>query len=432
MWKAAIGSAMCLFAGYPPTWVALCIIVVLYAMTLSRRRRLVPLAIGALFVSIGIGFVQLLPSLEATRLKTPELAYGGELPFGKGIYASLFLPNYFDQNRTNAGPEVSDGDYLYLGVPLLFGLVWLLWRRWFPGAGPALLLAAGVIFLAADPTGLVLRTIVHLPVLPDVLRRYNLMAGVALAASLLACCAVNDFLLRRSVAAIRRPLEWIWIVLTVAWGAYLLWLWPPGGAEFATGAISGAYAAILLILFAAGLWLYRAGYGKAIAFVLLAAVFIDYRAFGTNRRFNAVDENVDGYWRGDARVGGPFMNGLDLAPYHEMLRIPGYRLAIFEGPHSTDMRHYRIPTLQGFDPFLPDQYKAAVEQFHQFKTNRLFDIDPLDEKMLRHFGAATRHPCTQLWPRIPRSGRCLRRRPTTSSSSIFTRSPPGALADKSG
>jgi hypothetical protein len=45
-----------------------------------------------------------------------------------------------------------------------------------------------------------------------------------------------------------------------------------------------------------------------------------------------------------------------------------------------------VPTLQGFDPFLPDQYKAAVETFVPFKTNRLFDVNPLDEKMLRYFG----------------------------------------------
>jgi hypothetical protein len=50
------------------------------------------------------------------------------------------------------------------------------------------------------------------------------------------------------------------------------------------------------------------------------------------------------------------------------------------------MRHYLVPTLQGFDPFLPDQYKAAVEKFGPFRTNRLFDVDPLDQQMLRHFG----------------------------------------------
>jgi hypothetical protein len=69
-----------------------------------------------------------------------------------------------------------------------------------------------------------------------------------------------------------------------------------------------------------------------------------------------------------------------------MLRHRGYRIAIHEGPHSTDMRHYGLATLQGFDPFLPDQYKAAVESFVPFKTNRLFDVNPLDERMLVQFG----------------------------------------------
>jgi hypothetical protein len=42
--------------------------------------------------------------------------------------------------------------------------------------------------------------------------------------------------------------------------------------------------------------------------------------------------------------------------------------------------------LQGFDPLLTSQYKAAVERFVAFQTNRLFDVDPMNEAMLRRFG----------------------------------------------
>jgi hypothetical protein len=386
LWKVALGSAMCLFAGYPPTWAAFWVITVLYAATLPWRLRLVPLTLGALAFSIAVGAVQLLPSIEATRLKTPEVAFGSELPFGNGIYASLVLPNYFNQNRTNAGPEVSDGDYLYLGVSALFAIAWLLRRGWYRGVGAALTLAGGVLFVAADPTGLVLRTIEHLRVVPDVLRRYNLFAGVALAGALLAASAVDDFLARPANGKARSWIRWIWMIAAVCWCAWLFWIWPPGGPDFAAGAASGLYVAVLLVLFWAGLWLYRNQRSGLVALALIFVAFAEYKAFGTNRRFNAVDENVDSYWRGDARVGGPTMNGLDTAPYHEMLRHPGYRVALVVGPHSTDMRHYLVPTLQGFDPFLPDQYKAAVEKFGPFKTNRLFDVNPLDEQMLRHFG----------------------------------------------
>lgn len=386
MWKIALGSAMCLFAGYPPTWAAMCIIVTVYAAALPWRLRLVPLTLAGLFLSVAVGAVQLLPVVEATRLKTPELAFGGGLPFGNGIYASLALPNYFDQNRTNSGPEVSDGDYLYLGVPVLFGVLWLLRRGPYRGALPALALAGVLLFIAADPTGLVLRTIEPLPVVPDLLRRYNLFAGVALAAALLASSAADDFLRRGEKHRMPRWLPWLWGAAVMTWCAYLFVLWPPGAREFVSGAASGIYTGVLVLLFAAGLWLYRSGGAAAVGALLLLAVFSDYKVFGTNRRFNATDENVDTFWRGDARVGGPQINGLDREPYHEMLRHPGYRLALAEGPHSTDMRHYGVPTLQGFDPFLPDQYKAAVEAFVPFRTNRLFDVNPLDEKMLRTFG----------------------------------------------
>jgi hypothetical protein len=243
-----------------------------------------------------------------------------------------------------------------------------------------------VLFIAADPTGLVLATIEHVPVLPDALRRYNLIAGLPLAAALLASSGIDDMLVRNASRTVPTLLRWLWAGAAAVWAAYLLSVWPPGGPEFVKGFSSAIYPAVLLPIFAAGLLIVRATKSTAVAAIIVCLVLVDYKAFGTNRRFNAAVDNVDSYWRGDARVGGPSLNGLDTTVYHEMLRHPGYRLAIHEGPHSTDMRHYRIATLQGFDPFLPDQYKAAVEQFVPFKTNRLFEINPLDEKMLRHFG----------------------------------------------
>jgi hypothetical protein len=56
------------------------------------------------------------------------------------------------------------------------------------------------------------------------------------------------------------------------------------------------------------------------------------------------------------------------------------------GPHSTDLRHYGLTTPQGFDPFLPEHYKQAVEQFVPFYSNREFRVDPLDVAFLQYFG----------------------------------------------
>lgn len=387
LWKVAAGSALCLFAGYPPTWLAMMIICGLYALALPARVRLLPQVTGALVLSILIGSIQLLPVWEATRLKTPELAFGGELPFGNGIFGSMLLPNFFDQNRTNDGPEVSDGDYLYLGVPALIAIGWLLRRRRFEGAGAALIMAGGVLFVAADPTGLVLRAIEHLPVVPDALRRYNLIAGIPLAAGLLAASALNDMLGSRLSGITPAWAIRLWVMAAAAWSLYLLCLWPPGGPEFRPGFASFVYPAVLTCIAAVGLWFLRRQQAVAlVSTVLFLLFFVEYKAFGTNRRFNAVSDNVDSFWRGDARLGGPTLNGMETSVYHELLRHPAYRIAIVEGPHSTDMRHYSLSTLQGFDPFLPDQYKEAVESFVPFTTNRLFDVNPLDEKMLQHFG----------------------------------------------
>jgi hypothetical protein len=386
MWKVAVASAMCLLAGYPPTWLAFLIIVFAYAIAVPGRSRTVPLLAAAILLSLAISAIQLLPAYEATSMKTPESSFGAALPFGKGLYIALAVPNYFDYNRTNNGPEAVEVDYLYLGVPALFALAWLLRRGWFAGAGVALAIVGIAMFVAGDPTGFVLRIVEHLPVAPDVLRRYNLIAALPLAGALLTASAVSDFLSGTRRAVRTAGLTLIWMGATIAWSIYLLWLWPPGGPDFTTGIGSILYPAVLLTLFTTGLWLYRINRQNVIYAVLLLAIFVDFKAFGTNRRFNAVTGNADVFSRGDARLGGHQMGGVEDAVYLEMLANPGYRVGLYEGPHATDIRLYGLSTPQGFDPFLTDQFKKSVESFHAFRTNRLFDIDPTNEVMLQHFG----------------------------------------------
>jgi hypothetical protein len=382
LWKVAAGSALCLFAGYPPTLAAFGLICVTYAAVLDWRGRLVPLTTAALALSLVIGAVQLLPSMQATQMKQPEVAFGSGMPSGMGTYASMLLPNWFDQNRTASGPEMAAGDYLYLGVPFLFGVLWLLRRgARFRGALPALLLGGVILFIASDPTDLVVRIVERLPVVSDVLRRYNLVAGLVLAAALLAASAVDDFVARVPRISIPTAVPLVWAGLLAAWIIYLLTT-----DRFLAGLKSVLYPAVLLAMLVSGLYILRSRRQAWIAGALALGVVAEYQAFGTNRRFNAVDGNVDSYSRGDARLGGGSLTGMDNSAYHEMLRHPGYRVAMNTGPHSTDMRHYNLATPQGFDPFLTEQYKATVEQFVPFKTNRLFDVNPLDEKMLRHFG----------------------------------------------
>jgi hypothetical protein len=381
MWRVAVAASLCLLAGYPPTLVALGLVCMAYAAALSSRKRLVPLTAAALLFSAVLGAVQLLPTMEATRLKQPEVAFGAYLPNGNEIYASMLLPNWFDQNRTTSGPEASRGDCLYLGVPLLFGLAWLARRGRFRGAGPAFIIAGVTLFIAVDPTGLVMPLVEHMPVVSDVVRRYYLLPGVVIAAALLAASGVDDFLARRSERPVPKFVTFGWTGLMAIWSAYLLTT-----NQFRVGWESALYPAVTLALFASGLYLLRWERRAWVAVLLALGVLAEFQAFGTNRRFNATDGNVDSGWRGDARLGGKTLNGLDDETYHEMLKHPGYRVALYEGPYSTDLRHYGLATLQGFDPFVTAQYKTAVERFTPFTTNRLFDVNPLDEEMLRHFG----------------------------------------------
>ena len=74
---------------------------------------------------------------------------------------------------------------------------------------------------------------------------------------------------------------------TIIWIAMLLFT-----RTFASGSISAIYPAALVVLFTLGLWIYRARPGRAVPCLLLLLVWTEYRAFGINRRFNAITENA--------------------------------------------------------------------------------------------------------------------------------------------
>jgi hypothetical protein len=383
LWKVSAASALCVLAGYPPTWLAFALVVLTYAVALSGRNRLVILTLAAIVFSGAVAAVQLFPAYEASTFKFPEDTFGSETPFGNRLYVALLLPNYFNQNRTsnNENFEISEVDYLYLGVPVLFGALWLLGRGPFAGAGVALAISGILFFFIADPAGFVLRVIPHVPLAPELIRRHNLIAGIPIAAALFAASAVSDFL-GQQARGVPAWLAWLWSAVVIAWSAALLSILQP----FASGVGSIFYPTAALTILVSGLYLYRAQPTNLVLALVALAIFVDYRAFGSNRRFNAITDNADKRWRGDARLGGQSFAGLVDTVYHEMLRSPGYRLAIHEGPNATDMRHYGLATLQGFDPLLSEGYKAEVQAFQQFETNRLFDINPLNEDMLKHFG----------------------------------------------
>jgi len=70
-----------------------------------------------------------------------------------------------------------------------------------------------------------------------------------------------------------------------------------------------------------------------------------------------------------------------------MREHPDFRMALdVTGSHPTDLRHYGISSPQGFDPFLSRPYRTLIERNTTFRTDRLFDIRPENEQLLRLLG----------------------------------------------
>jgi hypothetical protein len=366
-WGRLAGSAaLALLAGYPPAWFTFCVITAVYAAA-TAWRRLGIVAAGLAF-SVALAAVQVLPALEAASVKTPENKYGGGIA-GAEIYVSFLVPNYFGLGRSQQGEGEPTSQYFYLGAPALFGLPWTLWRR--PrGILPAAAVAAVSLVFMTNPGGLVERAAGALPVAGEVCRDWNFLAGLPVAAALVAAVAVDDAWGRIGGR------RWWAAAAAAVWCTRLLWVWRPGGADFRTGWGAAVDPAVTLALFVLLV-------GARPAAAALVLIGVDYKVFGADRRFNAADLDADRFFS-DARSSRRLeVHGLESEVYATMLANPAYRVAIDErGLHPTDFRHYRLATPQGFDPLLPAGYKRAVEAFTPFRTDRHFNIDPANSAML--------------------------------------------------
>src|SRR5260370_38125474 len=135
---------------------------------------------------------------------------------------------------------------------------------------------------------------------------------------------------------------------------------------------------VMLMLFAAGLFVVRRG-ALWMSVLLCAAVGVDYKVCGTSRPFSAMPGDVEPYY--PRRM----FRGLDPHAYDVLREHRQYRLAV-DRIHPTDLRRYGLASPQGFDPLLPRQFKALIEQYKPFRTNRLFDIQPGDKALVRLLG----------------------------------------------
>lgn len=390
LWKLALASAMCLLAGYPPTWVVFAVCMIAYAGGRRRGLRWATLAACALAVSLVWSSMQLLPALEATHSRNPEAKYNRDSGIKQPeFYLSYFIPNYFNFNL-DVDPQSRPGrEYLYLGGIGIAGLALFLMRRRIRDAVPLIcVLFASLLFLV-NPFGVAGIVVEQSAMLAQVFTDWYFLAGVAAALAPLAAFGLDFAFTRVSTrAALPRALATVLIALACLWSIRLLIVWNKTIAirnfsGFATGWWSGIDALIDVILCAGLIFLYIRSRGRTRAFVtagLLLVVASEFKAFGTSRRINAT------------RGGGPnYINtpmvGMNVETYRLLRLHNDYRLALDDtGPNASDLHHVGLSTPQGFDPFLPLHYKTLIDALGGFRTNREFDLSPDNENALRLLG----------------------------------------------
>ncbi len=375
LWKLVLASALAFLAGYPPEWAVLAVCAVTYAMCLPNRWRLAAATVAGLLVSLGICAVQLLPALEASKLKVAAKYYGDPLPWV--LFSNLFLPNRFNQSRAvPMGP--GEEQYLYIGAAGLFALGWLAVSRRWRAALPGIAIAGVCVWTMRNPFGWTGALLDALPRFTEIVRGWNFLAGLALAATLLTGAAMEDVLARRWRGGFGAPVAGACLL----WCGWLWYVWIPGGRDFGVGSRSALEAGISVALFSALLFAMPARRVLSSA-ALVLLVYTEYKVYGTNRRFSAAEEDVDRFFAVDARTGGAGMIGLDNAVYGELRKNRHYRIALLGSIVHDDMRHYMLATPQGLDPMLPDQYRREVERYVAFHSDREFWPDPFHEESMR-------------------------------------------------
>jgi hypothetical protein len=360
--KIAIASAACFLAGYPPMWLVLAIYCGIYAL-ISRRLLRTCLA---LLTSLVLVAIQLLPTIEASSLMVKENRYGQpirEISF----YLSYLVPNLYDFGidvpaMTNFGRE-----YLYLGAPALFGIaVFLRYPRWRPVI-PLLACGAVCLILLLDPFHAVSSAIAKIPILAEVCGAWYFLAGLTATAAGVAAFGIDGFL----TGVPKKPLSNTWIIAVVvcaaAWAIYETHLW--SASAFRSGWWSALDALATLTVFV--LSSFAARTNKAMAAVVLLCVAVDYKSFGTSKRFNARKGSLpheyarDGFFAMDPRA------------FQALAAHPEYRILVdFSAPMPDELRHHGLATPQGFDPFVAQRYLDFVKNLGAHSdTDREFSFD---------------------------------------------------------
>ena len=379
LWKVALASALGFLAGYPPTWVVLVVSMVVYAIAGSSRWKITAGVIVSLAASLALAMVQLLPAWEASKLLAPDPRYG----FGirdPAFFLSYLLPNYF-----NFGMNVPAGtnpgyDYFWLGTPALIGLILLVRRKNVRDILPAAAVGAVILVLATNSFGLPAAVITRSNLLSAIFRDWYLLAGITPAVAALAAYGLDDFL-RRPGRAVPTWLPWIGFAAVGVWICYELSRW--SGRGFAHGWRSLEYVFISAAVLSVALFAFRSQRGRlrtAMGVAILLSAGVDYKVFGTSKRFDAGFGGGPNYFDDS-------LWAMDSDALAELRANSTYRVLLDStGPFPAEFRHLGLTTPQGFDPFLSEQLRKVVEAQGKFLTDRQFEIDPENESAMRLFG----------------------------------------------
>ncbi|MGA3188958.1 MAG: hypothetical protein ABSF22_17780 [Bryobacteraceae bacterium] len=380
--KVTASSAACFLAGYPPTWLVLAIYLGTYAL-FSGKLTIAVRTFLAIVASLAVAAIQLLPAFEASSLMMKENLYGQGLQ-DIAFYISYLVPNFYDFGinvpvMTNFGFE-----YLYLGAPAVFGIASLLrFRRWRPVIP---ILAAGcvsTVFLT-NPFHLVSAVVGKVPILFQVCRDWYFLAGITATIAALAAFGIDQFLTSNHDNKISKAWPIFGVVIASAWAVYELHAWRPQAPAFPAGWWSALDALATLIVFTLCVFALRGQSGKwrmTMTVALLLSTGVDYKAFGTSKRFNG---NSGWLPHNYAKDGFAYM---DPHAFQELMTHREYRI-LLDGtaPMPVELRHHSLASPQGFDPFIAQRYLDLVKDLGaKFQSNREFSFDASNDLALQTF-----------------------------------------------
>ncbi len=369
--KITIASAASFLAGYPPIWIVLITYWSVYAL-FSRKLARTLLAISA---SLALAAIQLLPAIEASSLIVKENRYGQNFR-DLSFYLSYLIPNFYDFGikvpaMTNFGYE-----YLYLGAPAIFGIaIFVRYRRWRPVL-PVLASSIVCLIFLVNPFQAISLAVARIPLLAQVVGAWYFLAGLTATVAAVAAFGIDQFLTAKKPHS--NTLSIAAIACAAAWIIYELHAWST--SSFRPGWWSALDAVVTLLVFALSIFAVRGR--MKLATVLLLVVAVDYKSFGTSKRFNARSGSLPHEYARDG------FSAMDPHAFQSLAAHPEDRILLdFTAPMPVELRHHALATPQGFDPFVAVRYLDFVKTLGaRIETNREFYIDSDNQPALDTLG----------------------------------------------